>query len=45
MNFQKIELEQQDDYNRRLAMSGYGVSDYSFVNLWSWADKYQLTWS
>ena len=45
MNFQKIELEQQDDYNRRLAMSGYGASDYSFVNLWSWADEYQLTWS
>lgn len=28
-----------------MALSGYGASDYSFVNLWSWADEYQLTWS
>jgi len=45
MKYQKIELEQQNEYNRQLETSGYDASDYSFVNLWSWSDEYQLTWS
>jgi len=45
MNYQKIELEQQNEYNRQLETSGCDASDYSFVNLWSWSDEYQLTWN
>ena len=43
--FEPIDLLRQDDYRRRLAACPQVSSDYSFINLWGWADAYGLEWS
>lgn len=43
--FEPISLEKQDEYLERLAGSGIAASDYSFVNLWAWAQEYGLAWA
>ncbi len=43
--FEPISLERQDAYRERLAESDVIASDYSFVNLWGWAQEYDLSWA
>jgi hypothetical protein len=43
--YHAIALEQQADYDARLKQCATITSDYSFVNLWSWAEEYELTWA
>jgi hypothetical protein len=45
MQFEKISLDGQDEYLRRLAESPQKASDYSFVNVWGWAENYGLEWA
>jgi len=43
--FEPLSLEKQDRYLELLGMSGTAASDYSFINLWGWAEEYGLQWS
>jgi len=43
-DFVPISLEQQDIYLQRLAQCPVVASDYSFANLWGWAEAYGLSW-
>jgi hypothetical protein len=43
--FTPIGLEQQASYRARLKQCPTVTSDYSFVNLWSWAQEYELSWA
>jgi len=43
--FEPIRLEQQDAYAAMLSRCPQLSSDYSFINLWAWADEYGLTWA
>ena len=43
--FGAITLEQQAAYRSRLKQCATITSDYSFVNLWSWSEEYDLTWA
>ena len=45
LTFEPIDLERQSSYLQRLAQCGQISSDYSFVNLWSWAEEYGLQWA
>jgi hypothetical protein len=45
MQFEKISLDGQDEYLRRLAESPQKASDYSFINVWGWAENYGLEWA
>jgi len=45
LTFEPIRLEQQNDYKNHLAQCPEISSDYSFVNLWGWAEAYGLSWS
>ena len=45
MEFEPIQLEKQEDYLKILALSPQISSDYSFSNLFGWADEYDLTWA
>ena len=45
LNFEPIRLEKQKDYMQRLGLCPQVSSDYSFVNLWAWADDYGLRWA
>jgi len=45
LRFKPIELEQQDRYRLRLAECPQICSDYSFLNLWAWAEEYGLQWA
>jgi len=45
LSFTPIALARQDDYRARLARTPQVASDYSFVNLWAWADEYGLSWA
>ena len=45
MEFEQIQLEKQEDYLKILAQSPQLSSDYSFSNLFGWADEYDLTWA
>jgi len=45
MEFEQIQLEKQEDYLKILAQSPQISSDYSFSNLFGWADEYDLTWA
>jgi hypothetical protein len=42
--FEAISLERRDEYLERLARCPQKVSDYSFGNLWGWAEEYGLSW-
>lgn len=43
--FEPIRIERQEAYRRRLAACDPRASDYSFVNLWGWADAHGLEWA
>jgi len=45
LNFTPINLERQSDYLERFALCAQKTSDYSFVNLWGWAEEYGLHWA
>jgi hypothetical protein len=45
INFSKIHIEEQERYQASFSKCPQHASDYSFVNLWSWADEYDLSWS
>jgi uncharacterized protein len=45
LSFAPIGLDDQKDYGRRLDACPQAASDYSFINLWSWADVYGLEWA
>ena len=42
--FAPISLEGREEYLERLAACPQKVSDYSFGNLWGWAEEYGLQW-
>ena len=44
-NFEPLSLEKQKDYLELLGQCPQVASDYSFVNLWAWADDYGLRWA
>ncbi|HPI93910.1 MAG TPA: phosphatidylglycerol lysyltransferase domain-containing protein [Deltaproteobacteria bacterium] len=44
-DFEPISLSRQDEYRRLLSSSDITASDYSFINLWAWADEHGLSWS
>ena len=45
LEFEPIQLDRQSDYARRLAQCPQAASDYSFLNLWAWAEDYGLMWT
>lgn len=45
LSYGPIRIDQEHDYHRRLAACPQVSSDYSFVNLWSWADVHGLKWA
>lgn len=42
--FERLSLTRQAAYLRVLASANTGASDYSFINLWAWAEEYGLSW-
>jgi hypothetical protein len=44
LEFEPIQLEKQNDFINQLALCPRVTSDYSFVNLWGWAEVYGLCW-
>ena len=42
--FEAISLARREEYLERLASCPQKVSDYSFGNLWGWAEHYGLSW-
>jgi len=45
LQFEPIGLDRQKAYLERLSLCPQKASDYSFVNLWSWADEHGLLWA
>ncbi len=45
LDFEPISLEKQEDYLKMLARCPQVASDYSFMNLWAWAEDYGLSWA
>ena len=45
LQFESIQLEKQSAYLKYLDTCPIKTSDYSFVNLWGWADIYGLEWA
>jgi hypothetical protein len=45
LEFEPISLEKQEDYQKMLARCPQAASDYSFMNLWAWAEDYGLSWA
>lgn len=45
LQFESIQLERQREYAKLLARCPQVVSDYSFLNLWAWAEEYGLRWA
>jgi hypothetical protein len=43
--FEPIELSRQKGYLRKYEQSNVPASDYTFVNLWGWAQEYYLEWA
>ena len=43
--FEPISLDGQQRYLEYLAKSPQTASDYSFVNVWAWAEEYGLEWA
>ncbi len=43
--FEPITLDKQKEYSEYFSMCSQKTSDYSFVNLWGWAEQYGLTWA
>ena len=45
LNFEPISLAEQKRYLALLGQSHQVASDYSFLNLWAWAEEYGLHWA
>ena len=45
LNFTSIDIARKDEYRERLALCTQVASDYSFLNLWAWAEEYGLSWA
>ena len=45
LQFEPITLDKQNDYLEILSRCPQITSDYSFLNLWSWAEEYGLRWA
>jgi hypothetical protein len=45
MNFEPINMDRQKDYLEFFDKCAQKASDYSFVNIWGWADEYGLMWA
>ncbi|MDD5759730.1 MAG: phosphatidylglycerol lysyltransferase domain-containing protein [Desulfobulbaceae bacterium] len=45
LTFTPITLDRQDEYLTLLRTTPQVSSDYSFLNLWAWADEHDLTWA
>jgi hypothetical protein len=45
LNFDPITLDKQRDYLEYFVACPQKASDYSFVNLWGWAEEYGLSWA
>ena len=45
LEFEPISIEKQEDYMKMLARCPQVASDYSFMNLWAWAEDYGLSWA
>ena len=45
LQFEPIGLEKQEDYLKMLARCPQVASDYSFMNIWAWAQEYGLSWA
>jgi hypothetical protein len=45
LNFEPISLDRQKDYLDLLANCPQVASDYSFLNIWAWAEDYGLRWA
>jgi hypothetical protein len=43
--FEPISLDGQSDYRRHLDQCPQKASDYSFINIWGWAEEYGLQWN
>ena len=43
--FEPINLDKQKEYSEHFAGCSQKASDYSFVNLWGWAEEYGLHWA
>jgi len=45
LEFEPIRMDQQSNYRRMLDTCPQKASDYSFINLWGWAEAYGLEWA
>ena len=45
LQFEPISLDKQKEYLERLSRCPQVASDYSFINIWAWADDYGLRWA
>ena len=45
LHFEPIQLDRRMEYAQRLAQCPQVASDYSFLNLWAWAEDYGLSWA
>lgn len=45
LEFTEISRDRQDDYRQRLSVTPQASSDYSFGNIWAWAEEYGLSWA
>jgi hypothetical protein len=45
LEFEPINIDMQQDYLGLFEKCDQKTSDYSFVNLWGWADEYGLVWA
>ncbi|WP_461208811.1 DUF2156 domain-containing protein [Desulfocurvus sp. DL9XJH121] len=42
--FSPVSLDRQEEYRRCFAQCPQKASDYSFINIWGWAEHYGLEW-
>lgn len=45
LSFEPIALDRQHDYLALVSQCPQVASDYSFINLWAWAEEYGLSWA
>ena len=45
LEFEPIRMDRQQAYLRRLCLCPQTASDYSFINLWAWAEAHGLEWA
>ena len=45
LSFEPISLDRQEDYLEIFFRCPQISSDYSFLNLWAWAEEYELRWA